>query len=184
MYDSVTNRYTEALFALAKSRGVLDDVARDVEAIGREMASPTVANFVVDARIPQETRRDKIAPVLTGVNELTRNFVHLLFDKRREDVLKGVAGAFRQRMLDEAGSAEGVVESARPLGADELNGLATAVGARIGKRVTLENRVRPELVGGLRVLVGSSMLDMSVQGRLEGLRNTLLSAALPSPAEA
>lgn len=183
MYDSVTNRYTEALFALAKSRGALADVARDVERIGREMASPTVASFIVDARVSPATRREKIGPALTGVSELTRNFVDLLFDKRREEVLKGLAGAFRLRMLDEEGSAEGVVESARPLRAEQLQSLAAAIGVKLSRRVTLENRIRPELLGGVRVIVGSRMLDISAKGRLEGLRNAMLSAVLPAPAE-
>jgi len=184
MYDSVTNRYTEALFALAKSRDALEEVARDVEAIGREMASATVAKFVVDARVAQETRREKLAPLLTAAHELTKNFVRLLFDKRREQVLVDLAGAFRQRMLEERGAAEGVVESARPLGTESLEQLAAAVGGRIGRTVELENRVRPDLIGGVRVLVGSRMLDMTVQGRLEGLRSKLLAAPLPSPADA
>lgn len=184
MYDQVTSRYAQALFSLAKSRGALDDVTRDIETLGREMASPAVAGFVVDARVAPETRRDKLVPALGSIHELTRNFVHLVFEKRREEVLQGLAGAFREQRLDEAGAAEGVVESARALDAEQLNGLATAVGARLGRSLTLENRVDPGLIGGVRVLVGSHMLDMSVRGRLDGLRNSLLAAALPSPGEA
>ena len=161
----------------------MKEVTSDVQKLGGEMASPAVANFVIDARIPQETRRQKVEPALAGLNELTRNFVHLLFDKRREEVLKGLAGAFRLRMLDEEGAAEGVVESARPLDASTLESLSVAVGARVGKRLTLENRLRPELLGGVRVLVGSRMLDMSVQGRLDGLRTTMMNAAIPSLAD-
>jgi len=180
MHDLVTNRYSEALFALAKSRGALDDVSQDIARIGQEMASPAVASFVVDARIPQATRREKFELVSAGFNEITRNFVGLLFEKRREDVLPGIAEAFRARMLDEEGSAEGIVESARPLDTAQIESLAAVIGLKIDRRVTLENRVRPELMGGVRVLVGSNMLDMSVQGRLDGLRDSMLQAVMPS----
>ncbi|MFT5289193.1 MAG: F-type H+-transporting ATPase subunit delta [Planctomycetota bacterium] len=180
MHDLVTNRYSEALFALAKSRGALGDVSNDIARIGQEMASPAVASFVVDARIPQATRREKFGLVSADFNEITRNFVGLLFEKRREDVLPGIAEAFRARLLEEDGAAEGYVESARPLDAAQVESLAAAIGLKIDRRVTLENRVRPELMGGVRVLVGSRMLDMSVQGRLDGLRESMLQAVMPS----
>jgi F-type H+-transporting ATPase subunit delta len=118
------------------------------------------------------------------MNELTRNFVGLIFDKRREEVLRDLGEAFHRRLLDEQGAAEGYVESARPMGAGEIAELATAMGARLGKRVTLENRIVPDMIGGVRVIVDSKMIDFSLLGRLEGLRKKMLDAPLPALQEA
>jgi len=180
MFDAVTARYTEALFGLAKSRGVLDQVAGDVNRIGAEFANPDVASFFFDARVSTEARRQKLGPLLSGMHELTRNFVNLLFDKRRENVLGGLGPSFHKRMLTERGATDGVVESARPLGSAELGRLASALGARVGKSVSLQNRIVPELVGGVRVIVENRMIDVSLRGRLEGLRKSMLDAPLPS----
>jgi len=180
MFDPVTIRYAEALFGLAKSRGALAEVQADVERIAREFENPEVATFFFDARISVESRRQKLRPLYAGMNELTRNFVDLLFDKRREEVLAGLGAAFSRRLLDERGAAEGVVESARPLAADDLARIETALGRSIQKTVKLENRVDPALIGGLRVIVESRMMDFSLRGRLEGLRKHLLDAPLPS----
>ena len=62
MLDPVTVRYAEALFRLAKSKGELDGVSKDVERFAGELARPGVAEFVFDARVSLETRREKIAP--------------------------------------------------------------------------------------------------------------------------
>ena len=180
MLDPVTSRYAEALFGLAKRNGVLDAVRSDVDRLSTELSSESVGSFFFDARIPIEDRRSRIEPFLSGVHEYTRSFVHLLFDKRREDVLKNLGAAFHRRMLDERGEAEGVVESARPLGAAEISNLAVTLGARLGRRVSLENKVNPEVVGGVRVIVGSKMVDGSLSGRMERLRKLLLDAPLPS----
>lgn len=118
------------------------------------------------------------------MHELVGNFVNLLFDKRREEVLRHLGPVFRQRLLEENGAAEGYVETARPIGDGELGQLAEAVGKRIGKTVTLENRVQPELMGGMRVVVGSRMLDRSFSGHLESMRKRMLEAPLPSQSEA
>ena len=69
------------------------------------------------------------------------------------------------------------------LGAGEIASLATALGARLGKTVTLENRVADHVLGGVRVIVGSQMVDHSLRGRLDGMKKKLGSAALPSFSE-
>lgn len=184
MLDPVTQRYAEALFQLSKREGVAEAVRADVERLGAEVNAPGVGDFFFDARVSVATRREKLEPLTKTMHPLVANFVNLLFDKRREEVLRGLAEAFRGLALAEAGAAEGVVESARPLDAAQVETLAEGLGKQLGLKLTLENRVRPELIGGVRVIVGSKMVDHSLLGRLEGMKKGLENAPLPSLAEA
>ena len=178
--DPVTNRYVEALFNLAQREGALAAVEADVDRLSGAIGAPEVGAFFFDARLSVDVRRTKFEPLLAGAHQLTRNFVQLLFDKRREDVLQDLGAAFHARNLRERGAAEGVVESARPLGAAELSNLQTSFGASLGKTLSLKNEIKPELIGGVRVVVESRMLDNSVQGRLDGLRKRMEDAPLPA----
>ncbi len=180
MIDPVTNRYAEALFNLARSKDALDPVSEDIRRLAEEFRSESVASFFFDARVSIDARRSKLDPLLSGMHELTQNFVGLLFDKRREDVLRNLGDAFRRCLLRASGAAEGVVESARPLGASEIQDLEAALGRRLQKSVKLENRIVPELIGGVRVIVESRMVDLSLAGRLDGLRKAMKEAPLPS----
>jgi len=180
MIDPVTARYTEAFFNLAKRNGVLDAVRSDVDVFARELASPAVTAFLFDARIASGVRRSKLEPVLTGMQELTRDFVNLLYDKNRSEVLRDLPAAFHRRMLEEEGATEGVVESERALDTAAMDELAISLGARLSKRVELTNKITPGLVGGVRVIVDNKLIDYSVRGRLEGLRKRLEQAELPS----
>jgi len=182
MIDPVTNRYVEALFNLGASAGALDALERDVERIAGELRKPGVSDFFFDARVSVEVRRQKFEGLLAGAHELTQNFVHLLFDKRRENVLKHLGAAFHARLLKQRGEVEGVALSARPLDGGTLQSLQTSLGARLGKTVRLKNELQPELVGGVRVIVESRMLDNSVQGRLAGLKKRMQEAPLPTAA--
>lgn len=184
MLDPVSTRYTDALFNLAKEKGDLEQVRRDVERLARALGDPAVRASILDARIPIGRRRTGAGQLVGGAHQLVRNFVDLLFDKRREAVLPELGAAFHRRSLEEEGAAEGVVESARPLGASEIARLAVALGKRLGKEVSLENRVVPGLLGGVRVIVESKMVDCSLQGRLDGLRKRMFQAPLPSLQEA
>lgn len=179
MIDPVTGRYAEALYRLAKTREVLAAVRADVQRLAAELAEGGALAFVFDERMPLATRRAGLGAKLAGVHELTRDFVELVLDKRRVEVLRHLGAAFHRRDLDERGAAEGIVESARALDAAEVVRLAAALGPRIGKQLVLSNRIVPELIGGLRVVVESKMIDASLSGRLESLKKSLLCAPLP-----
>lgn len=177
--DPVTARWSGALFQLARRAGVLDQVQRDVERLAAEVASPALHGTLFGAQRPARERLARLDGLLAGFHPFTRNFVRLLFDRRREGVLRGIGAAFHQRSLEERGAVEGVVESARALGSSELGRVGAALGSRLGRTVLLTNRVNPDLVGGVRAFVGAKMIDASVQGRLEGLRKKLHGARLP-----
>lgn len=179
--DPVTARWGDALFNVAGRKGALDDVKRDVVQLTAEMDSPAVRDYLLGTTASIEERRAKLGVVLEGMHELTRDFVFLLLERNREEVLVSLGDAFKRRSLAEEGAVEGTVESARELPQDEVEAVATALGERLGKRVRLDSRTNPDLVAGVRVFVGTSMIDLSVQGRLEGLRRQLIEAPLPVP---
>lgn len=183
MSDAVTKRYAEALFSLASSEGVLEAVSNDVLRLRAEFDSENVRAYLLDARIPSETRLSKLETVTSSMNQLTQNFVRLLFDRRREGVLAQLGEAFHQKHLAEAGAAEGVVESVRPLDEASLKNLADSLTKRIGKTVTLTSKLNPDLLGGARVIVENRMIDFTLRGRLDALKKRMLEAPIGSAAE-
>ena len=178
--DVVTTRWATALFNLAKRQGALSEVAGDVERLRAEAATPAVRDWLLAASQRPEDRLGKIEALIEGFHPLTRNFVRLALDKRREPVLVHLGEAFHERLLEEAGAVEGIVESAHELPRESITQLAGALGKKLGKRVQLEGRVAPELVAGVRIFVGSQLIDCSVQGRLDALRTKLFEARMPA----
>jgi F-type H+-transporting ATPase subunit delta len=179
MIDPVTSRYVEALFRLAKARGALESVRADVKRLAGELREGGALAVVFDERLPLEGRRARLTAGTAGLHALTQDFLQLVLDKRRVELLRQLGEAFHRRDLEERGAAEGVVESARPLERADLDRLAAMLSPRIGKQLLLQNRLAPELIGGVRVVVESKMIDASLAGRLEGLRKSLLAAPLP-----
>ncbi len=182
--DAVTRRYATAFFELALKKGVQGEVQRDVEALERELAVPVVNAFLFDTRITLDERRSKLAPLLAGMNALTQNFIGLLFDKRREEVLRQLPQAFRERRMVEERATDGVVESPAALTEAELDQLASAFSKKLNKTVHLENQVVPELIAGVRVTADNRMIDYSARGRLDGMKRAMLVAPLPTTAGA
>lgn len=178
MIDQVAQRYADALYGLARRRGALEAVRADVARLASALADRGVAQALVNPRLDRGARLAKLESLLGACHQLTRNFVRLVFDKNREALLLSLGRAFAELALEERGAVEGTVESARPLDQGEIERLAAHLGARLSKTVLLTNRVRPELVGGVRILVASSMIDATVTGRLTELRQRLMDAPL------
>jgi len=176
--DPVTLRWAEALYGIARRESALPAVQADVARLATALAGP--AADALRPHLERGARRALALAQLGSAHALTRNFVQLAFDRRREEVLRDLGAAFRRLANAEQGVVEGVAESARTLGAAELAALAREVGAILGKQVTLENKLVPELVGGVRVTAANRMIDWSVQGRLEALRRRMLEAPLPA----
>src|SRR5262249_53863843 len=151
---------------LAKARGALAAVRADVARLAGALAPNGALAFVFDERLALAARKQRVGDHLAGLAPLTQDFVNLVLDKRRGEGLRHPGGACHRRDLQERGAAEGHVESARPLDKLDLSRLAAALGPQMGKELVLENRIVPELIGGLRVVVESKMIDASVAGRL------------------
>lgn len=177
--DPVTGRWADALFSLATRANALAEVQRDTEAIGAQFAGSGARAYLVAQGGERRAKRTKLEQMAAAYHPLTRNFVHLLLDRRREKVLLGIREAFRQRSLAARGAVEGVVESPRELDSGSVAELAQKIGRDLGKEVLLSQRKNLDLMGGVRVFVGGRLIDYSVQGRLAELRRKLLSAELP-----
>jgi len=175
---SVALRYATALFELARERGALDAVEADIERVAQAVGDAERGEWVTDARLSAASKRERLDRLAAGLNPLTANFLKLLFDKRRLEVLLELRTAFRRCLLAERNSAEGVVESPRPLDGEQLRAIASSLTNLLGKRVELEARVRPELLAGVRVVVDNKLIDQSAAGRLEGLGTKLRRARL------
>ena len=176
--DPVTVRYADALFELARESAELDRIGRDVEFLGEQLAEPAISSWLFDAGVSLEDKRAQLAKLTPHIHTLTANFVRLLLDKRRLEVLRDLPAAFRRRALTERGAVEGVVETARPLDPAELAQLTASLTRLLDKEVLLESRLVPELLAGVRVMVANKMIDSSALGRLDGLRQGLLTAQL------
>ena len=171
----VASRYADALFELARDKGALAEVQADVDVLARELAVPH-ARELFDARVALETKRRRVDALGAKMHGLTRNFLQLLLEKRRLEVLAELPAAYRRCALADRGQVEGLVETPRALGQGELAEIAVAVKAVLGKEVLLETRIIPELIAGVRVFVDNRLIDQSALGRLEGLRGKLMHA--------
>jgi F-type H+-transporting ATPase subunit delta len=175
---TAARRYAEAAFSLAKEEDAFDRWATDLVIAADVLAMPEAARVVGDPSIPLQSRRDVIGALLgTRVSRSVVRLALLLAERGRVDSLPAVSSEYRRLLNRERGVVEARVTSATPLEASEVEALRERIAGTAGGTVDLTTAVDPALIGGLTVRVGDTLIDASVRGRLERLRERLTEGA-------
>jgi len=104
------------------------------------------------------------------------NLVGVLADNRRAHALGEVAGAFLAQVARHRGITQATITSAQPLSKDRIAQLSKSIAAKVGRDVTVDVRVKPEILGGLIIQVGSRMFDDSLRTKLSGMEAAMKGA--------
>lgn len=176
MSEAVASRYAAALADAALAEGNAERVRNDLESfVAASDESAELRNVLETPSVPAELKR-KIVDALAKRMDLAkavRNFVFLLVDHGRVEMLHEIQQAFNQALNERLGIADAEVTSARKLSAEERRELTAALERRTGKKIEARFREDDSLLGGAVVRVGSIVYDGSVREQLMRLREQL-----------
>ncbi|MCL6519699.1 MAG: F0F1 ATP synthase subunit delta [Armatimonadetes bacterium] len=172
----LAKRYAAALFEAAKASDSIDLVESDLGLVTYSLESVSQLTEVLEQPlIPIEHKKEIVRDIFSGrVQELTLNFLGLVIEKRRERILTEVEKEYVKLANDYRGIVLVQVTSALPLTSDEKSALRAKLEVFTGKQVELELHEDPTLIGGLVLRIGDTVIDGSVKGYLESLRNQML----------
>ncbi len=175
---SAARRYAEAIREIGRRDGTSDAWLADLHLVTEAAREPMVAQVVDSPAVPLADRREILETLLTGrVSRLALNLALVLVARGRLGLLPGITAEYA-RLLDlERGVVSAVVTSPMPLEPADLEAVTDRLGALTGQTVAVEARLDPALVGGLTIQVGDLLIDASVRGRLERLRDRLVAGA-------
>ena len=176
---SAARRYAEAAFEVAQRDDTVQAWREELDLAAAIAGDERALEVLANPAIPGERRAEVLGEMLgKRVATPVQNLVQLMIRRGRIDELPRVAAEFRR--LDDArqGIVHATATSASELTQDEVRALTARLEQQTGGRVALDVQVDPSLLGGLIVRVGDRLIDGSVRGRLERLRNQLISGAL------
>lgn len=175
---SVVDRvYATALFEAAQEGKKLEPVREQlVQLVEAEREVPELRELLRNPQVDPRARRAALEDVLTGSEELLRNFLLVLADKGRAGQLAEIASEFERLVAEHEGVVNAELTTAVELSDDEAQKLLQQIEQASGRKVEATRTVDPDLIGGIVLQVGSHRLDASVRGRLDRLRRQLVTA--------
>ena len=171
--SGLAQRYAAALFELADERRALDPVADDLRAL-RDMLAES-ADLVRLIRSPVLSRSGQSAAIgavaeRAGLSPLVRDFLAVAARNRRLFALPAMIEAYLAQLAERRGEITAEVVTAQPLSEAQREALAERLRRSVGRRVSVDLRVDPALIGGIVVKLGSRMVDGSLRSKLRRLQ--------------
>ena len=170
--------YARALFEAARDQGRLEPVREQLEQVVSAAASvPELRELLRNPQLDPRARAAALEDVLSGGDELLRNFLLVLADKGRIAELDVIAQEFERLVAEEEGVLSAELTTAVELSDEDEQRLLKQIEEASGRKVEATRQVDPALIGGIVLQVGSHRLDASVRGRLDRLRRALAGAS-------
>jgi F-type H+-transporting ATPase subunit delta len=169
----LAGRYATAVFDLALEERGLEALSADLAHL-RTLLDKS-ADFLRLVRSPVLTREQQTAALEAILKQahghpLTRKLILLLTQKRRLFILADVIRAFEGLVAKHRGEIAAEVTSAHPLNDDEFAALKRTLKEKLGREPNINAHVDPALLGGMRLKIGSRMIDSSLRTKLDQLR--------------
>jgi F-type H+-transporting ATPase subunit delta len=176
-FEAVAGRYAQALFQLGTEQGNLPALAAEIQRMADVYSSSADLRGVIDNPLVEEKSRvailNEIAQRLS-LGPVARNTVGLLADRKRLAILPYVARELAKLSDEKGGLVRATVTSASPLSETYFSRLKEQLEKSTGKKVQLEQKVDPTLLGGIVTRIGDKVIDGSLKSRLAALRESLL----------
>lgn len=173
--STAARRYAEAAFQLAERDDAFEAWADGLSLVAAVASDAGVARLADNPALPHADREAGVADLFGGrVSPGVLNLARLLARRGRFETIPAVAAEFTRLLNRRNGIVEAVITSAAPLTAGEADAINARVATMTGSAVSLRTEVDAALLGGLTIKIGDQLLDASVRGRLERLRDRLV----------
>ncbi|KQU78303.1 MULTISPECIES: F0F1 ATP synthase subunit delta [unclassified Rhizobacter] len=170
---TIARPYAEALFQVA-GKGDLKQASEQLDAIAAVAANAQMRQYADNPKATVDQVFDVITSVVKSpLSDATRNLLRAIIENGRLAALPEVAEQFHALVSERSGVSEATVYSAFPIDAAQLTAVVASLEKRFGRKLTASVQVEPELIGGIRVVVGDEVLDTSVKARLEQMKVAL-----------
>jgi F-type H+-transporting ATPase subunit delta len=167
--------YAKALFDAAKDAGRLARVREELsDFVAAVEQVPELRELLRTPQLDPRAKSGALEAVLGDADELVRNFLLLLAEKGRAGQVEEIQREFERLALAEERRLEVELTTAVELDGKEERRIVEQIERATGRKVDATRKVDPDLIGGVVLRAGSLRVDASVRGRIERLRQELV----------
>jgi F-type H+-transporting ATPase subunit delta len=169
--EELARVYGRSLFEVAREHAKLDELREQLGQFAEALeGNRELRVFFFSPYFSTKEKQQTLPGLLEGVDPLLLNFLSLLIENHRMPVIFRIRAEYERLWEQENRTLPVEITSAIALDERTTESLGRTIAERAGRRVTLATKVDPEIIGGIIVRVGNSILDASIRNRLEQLR--------------
>jgi ATP synthase F1 delta subunit len=175
--EEIASVYARSLFEVAKEQDKLDKVRDEIGEFADALnESRELQVFLFSPYFSTREKSEGLDKAISGADETTVNFLRLLIEKHRTPVIFRVRAELDQLWEEENRLLPVTVTSAVELPKATVKQIGDRIAEQTDRKVDLSSKVDPDILGGIVVRVGNSVLDASIRNRLENFRKQVARA--------
>jgi F-type H+-transporting ATPase subunit delta len=169
--EELAQVYARSLFAVALEQGKLDVLREQLGQLADALReNRELVVFFFSPYFATKEKQAALTKLLDGADEIFLNFLSLLIENHRMPVIFRIRQEYERLWEEENKTLAVEITSAIELDPTTTESLGKTIGERAGRKVQLSAHVDPDILGGIVLRVGNSILDASIRNRLEQLR--------------
>lgn len=172
---TLARRYAVAVASLAREQDAVDRVSADLQTLSRVISAPGLIRDFFESPVIDRPSKERVFAEAFGakVHPIALHTLLLLVRKRREALLASIVAEYLALERAARGAETLTLQSARPLGRSEYRDLIAKLESLYAKKFEVTEVVDPQLIGGLRIMIGDRRIDATIAGRLNALAREL-----------
>jgi ATP synthase F1 delta subunit len=175
--EEIAAVYARSLFEVAKDQDKLDLVRDQLGAFADALnETRDLQVFFFSPYFSTAEKEDGLDRVVSDADPVILNFLKLLIEKHRMPVVFRIRASYDALWEDENRLLPVQITSAVELDKEIVSQLGDRIAEQTDRKVDISADVDPDILGGIVVRVGNSVLDASVRNRLEQLRRQVARA--------
>jgi len=164
-------RYAKATLDYAVEKKTADKIDADMRQVATTISeNQELQQLLSSPVVKNEVKKNSLAAIFKGSNEITMGLINTLADNKRIDLLQEVAFKYIVQYEKMKGEDVAVVTTAVPLSAALEKQVLAKVKELTGNKVSLENKIDESIVGGFVLRIGDLQYDASVANKLNTLK--------------
>ncbi len=172
--STIARPYAVAAFKLAKEKNALAKWSDMLSLASAVSCDEQLSTYIQDPKVDSDVLQDAFLKICgRKLDKHGQNLIKTLVEYGRLSILPAISSAFEELKAEDEGSVEAqIVAAAKPTAAVTKN-IVKKLEEKFGKKVSAEVVVDPEIIGGMKIIVGDSVIDASVKGQLQNLAYSL-----------
>lgn len=174
--DVLARRYAAALIELTAEDGIVEEAGAQLQDFTAMFENSDLKKVLLDPSCNIDDKAAVINEVAKKIDlgKTLKNFIMLLVEKKRIDHLKSINEAYQFLCDQKASRIKAQVTLPYEPAKEEVEEIRKGIEKSTGKKVIMDVKVDPDILGGVAAKVGSTIYDGSLRTQLENIKNTIV----------
>ena len=169
--EEIAEVYGRSLFEVAQEQDKLDVIREQIGQFADALQdNRDLAAFFFSPYFSTQEKKDGLVKTVEDGDPTLLNFLEMLIEKHRMPAIFRIRAEFDQLWEEENKLLPVQISTATKLDDATVKHIGDRIAKDTGQRIELTTEVNPDILGGIVLRVGNSILDASIRNRLDNLR--------------